>query len=92
MIVERHTIPSCCGNTSIIFKTDKPLDLNMIDVLVKFNFIEQKHFTKAGILYVENKELVLTGPIGSNKIQVKCKKKDCANFLNSLENDIFSKL
>lgn len=85
MKVERFTVQACCGNTSIIFKTDQPITNEFLTKLVSKGFIEHSHFTKAGILYADNLDFIVTGPIGSNRLQVKCKKKDCEKNLNNLE-------
>ncbi len=85
MQVTRHTVQSCCGGTSLIFKTSRPILPKDIEGLVKLGFTEAAHFTKAGILYVQNDTLIVTGPIGSDRLQVKCKVSDCAQKVNDFE-------
>ena len=85
MKVDRFTVQSCCGKTSLILKTDRPIDKKLLEFLVSKGFIEFGHFTQVGILYADSSELIVTGPIGSNRLQVKCKKTDCALILNDFE-------
>jgi hypothetical protein len=85
MKVERFTIQACCGKTSQVFKTDRPITPNDIQGLVGLGFRESAHFTKAGILYVDNSDLIVTGPIGSDRLTVKCKIKDCTLKVNDFE-------
>lgn len=85
MKIERFTVQACCGKTAIIFKTDQPLNLTHLDGLVKAGYMESSHFTKAGIIYVDNLDFTITGPIGSDRLQVKCKLMDCGQKLNDLE-------
>lgn len=85
MNIERFTVKSCCGAKSIIFKTDVSLDKKLIESFVKLGFKESLHFTAAGILYVDNMDFIVTGPLGSNRLQVKCKKKECDQKLNEFE-------
>jgi hypothetical protein len=85
MKVEKFTIQSCCGRMSIIFKTDQPLTKVHLAGLVKVGFNEHQHFTKAGILYADNSDFIVTGPIGSDRLQVKCKAAECDQKLNDLE-------
>lgn len=85
MKIEKYTIQACCGRTSIIFKTDQPLDTRHILEFIKIGYIEHKHFTKAGILYVDNSDFILTGPLGSDRLQVKCKMLNCDSKLIDLE-------
>lgn len=56
-----------------------------LDGLVNLGFIEVAHFTKAGILYVDNQELILKGPFGSDRLQVQCKIANCDEKINDLE-------
>lgn len=83
--VERFTIQACCGKKQIIFKLGKPITAALLESLKSNGFIEAAHFTKAGILYADNMDLIVTGPIGSDRLQVKCKKTDCDQILNDFE-------
>lgn len=85
MKTERFSVTSCCGSKSIIFKIDTPIDAKLLEALVRIGFKELAHFTAVGILYVDNQEFIITGPIGSNRLQIKCKKKDCDQKLNDFE-------
>lgn len=85
MQVERFTVQACCGKTSLIFKTNRPIFASDIQALVNLGFTEAKQLTKAGILYVDNPDLIVTGPIGSDRLQVKCKIADCEQKLNDFE-------
>lgn len=85
MKIERFSIQACCGRTSIIFKTDRPLNTLHISEFCKLGYTEHKHFTQAGILYVDNLDFILTGPLGSDRLQVKCKTANCEPKVNDLE-------
>ncbi len=85
MKVTRFSVQSCCGSTSLILKLDRPIDNSLISFLKQQGFNELSHFTQAGILYVDSLELIVTGPIGSNKLQVKCKRADCSQIFNNFE-------
>jgi Ni,Fe-hydrogenase I small subunit len=85
MKVERFTVQACCGRTSIIFKTDRPLSKEILAQLVSLGFKEAPHFTKAGMLYADNSDFIVTGSFGSDRLQVKCRKADCTQKLNDFE-------
>jgi len=87
MKIEKFNIQSCCGKKAIIFKTDRPLNKNHLDFLVRNGFREGTHFTTAGILYVDNSDFILTGPLGSDRLTVKCKRNEaeCTKKLDNLE-------
>lgn len=85
MIITRYTVQACCGKMSIIFKTDQPITVFHLEKLIKLGFNEHPHFTKAGILYVDNQNVIITGPLGSDRLQIKCKVTDCDQKINDLE-------
>ena len=80
MKIEKHLIQACCGRTSIIYKTGSPITESVLEQLKTEGFTIAEHFKKAGILYADNKDFILTGPIGTNRLQVKCKTKNCDNI------------
>jgi hypothetical protein len=90
MKVERITIVACCGRTSVMFKLERPIDIKMMTDLVAKGFIEDPKFTKAGILYVYNSDFYLSGAFGLDKLQAKCKFKECDQKLNELEGLLLS--
>lgn len=85
MKIEKHTVSACCGKTNTTFKVDKSITKDILLWFKQQGFNEIEHFTKAGMLYVENDNLILTSPFGSNKLQAKCKKTDCVKILNDFE-------
>ena len=87
MKIEKFDIKSCCGKTSLIFKVDRPLTKNHLDFLILNGFKESKHFTNAGILYVDNSDFILNGPLGCDRLTVTCKanKAECTQKINNLE-------
>jgi hypothetical protein len=64
---------------------DSPLLPEHLTKLVELGFTEATHFTQAGLLYAISPELILTGPFGSSRLQVKCLVKDCEQKLNGFE-------
>jgi hypothetical protein len=85
MKVEKFVIQACCGKKHIVFKIDRPLTLSVLDVLKSNGFTERTDFTKAGMIYADNLELIVSGPIGMDKLNVKCKKEDCELILKDFE-------
>jgi hypothetical protein len=85
MLISRYTIQSCCGGQSLIFKTNRSISKLDIASLVALGFVEATNFTKAGIMYLTNETLIVSGPIGSDRLQVKCKFGDCTTKVNDFE-------
>jgi len=88
MNIEKFTVQACCGKKSTIYKIDRPIDTSLLSALVSVGFTELAHFTAAGILYVDNSDFIVTGPFGSNRLQIKCKRSDCDQKLNTLEEQL----
>jgi len=85
MKVERFVVQACCGRKHIVFKVDRPLNTSILEVLKSNGFTEATHFTQAGMVYADNLDLIVSGPIGGDKLNVKCKKEDCEQILNDFE-------
>jgi hypothetical protein len=85
MKVERFVIQACCGKKGIVFKIDRPIDMSLLQYLKSNGFKEAEHFTRAGMLYADNMDLIVSGPIGADKMNVKCKKADCNQIFNCFE-------
>lgn len=66
-------------------KISSPISMEMISYFIGVGFRESEHFTKNGILYVQNNDIILNGAVGSNTLSVKCKTDNCENSLNELE-------
>lgn len=85
MKAERYNIQACCGKTAIIFKTDAPITKMTLNSLISLGFSEAANFTQAGILYADNPDFIVTGPFGSDRLQVKCKAADCIQKISDFE-------
>jgi hypothetical protein len=87
MKIERFLIQGCCGRKQIVFKLDRPLAVELLEVLKSNGFTEAPNFAKAGMIYADNKDLIVSGPVGGDKLNVKCKHREdeCNQYLNDLE-------
>jgi len=88
MKIERIIAPqncSKCGGMNLLLKLSVAVSKNFLPLFQSNGFKELTHFTQAGILYVENQNLTIHGPFGSDKLNVKCKSSNCPEILNNLE-------
>lgn len=83
--LKKFLLKSCCGSTTVAYTIGKPLTEEFADNLVENFFELDDTFKKAGLLYAKDEEFIVTGPFGSNRIQVKCRKKNCHSNLIKLE-------
>ena len=63
MNITKYTVQACCGTTAIIYKTDVSLSQDLLLKLVGLGFTEASHFTKAGILYANNMDFIVSRSI-----------------------------
>lgn len=87
MKIERFAVQSCCGTASTALKLSGTLSKDFLPLLVDKGYTAPSHFTKAGILYVENEGLIATGAFGSNILQIKCRiaRDKCSNYISAFE-------
>jgi hypothetical protein len=85
MKFEKFAVYACCGTTAVSFKLGVPTTPDFLAYLVSNGYVESSHFTKAGILYVENDGIIITGALGSDFLQTKCKKGDCQKYISVFE-------
>ncbi len=85
MKITRFVIPACCGRKQIVFTMDRPVQQALVDHLTSNGFTENKHFSKVGMLYVDNSDLIVSGPMGTDRVNVTCLKDDCEKILNDFE-------
>lgn len=83
-MADKFVTKACCGRTTTSFKTVK-IKKELISFLVEKGFKEHQHFTKNGMLYVENNNIIISGQIGNISINVKCRKSNCDQDINDLE-------
>lgn len=82
---------SCnCNKPQTLLETNFPFDKEHLVYFANNNFVEVKSYTKVGILYIEDANLVAIGPFGSNRLQIKCKNANCDASLANLENVIIN--
>jgi hypothetical protein len=61
MEVNRVSVKPCnCGKPFLIFQVNQPVLKTILPLLKEAGFKESEHFTRAGILYVENSNFVVT--------------------------------
>jgi hypothetical protein len=86
MEFSKTEIKSCCGGSSTVLTLSGPITDNVVSQLILFGFDIKDIFIKAGIVYAEGHNVILTGPIGSNRFNIKfLSEKDVEQKLNELE-------
>lgn len=70
MQINRLNMKGCCGKVSALFELDKPVTFDWADYLRPYGFNTSPNHKISGILYTESTTTIVSGLIGSNKLQV----------------------
>lgn len=88
MKIKFFEVKSCCGKSSTLLKLDKTVSEDMLNRLVSLGYKPNQIFFKSGILYVEREDLTLTGSMGSNSLQARCRKQNCKEVFSNFEEEM----
>jgi hypothetical protein len=79
--------PGCsqCSKPQTTIQADFSFENKHLQLLLKNGFSENVSYTKLGIIYVEDTNLIGIGPIGGNKLQIKCKNENCNSSMDKIE-------
>jgi hypothetical protein len=71
--VEQKHIKACCGRQQTTLVLSKPLELEHIQLFTCQGFRTLVSYTKQGIFYIANNDVVMIGPIGANRADIQRK-------------------
>lgn len=71
MAVKTYLVKSCCGSSTTILETDKPLKKYQVDVFKEAGYIIPDNFFNSGVFYAQKGGLVATGSFGANKFNLR---------------------
>lgn len=87
----KKEVKSCCGKTSKIWQLSSSLNKSFLPIFELNGFFHLKSFFDAGMLYIEDKNVIATGVFGLNELSIKCKnKKNCQQSVDLLESIILN--
>jgi hypothetical protein len=69
----RFSVKVCCGQTGVAIKTENIISKEMIPIFTSKGYKEDKKYTNAGVLYIENDDITITGALNAKIFQIKCK-------------------
>lgn len=73
MKVDVKEIKACCGRTQTVLVLGKPLEIEYLQLFITNGFTSIASYGKQGIFYIENRDIIATGSIGSNRLEFKRK-------------------
>ena len=88
LTIIRHTIKGCCGNKTFVFELSQPIEKTWLDAFKSSGYQTSEIYTKSGMLYAVRQGLVVSGPFGGTKLQVKCSSANASLLLDHLENTL----
>lgn len=83
MSITRTTTKTCCGNSSYIFTSAKPLRKSQVQVFRDAGYFVPDDWFQRGLFWVKKGNLIVTASYGSGTFQVRCYGDDCPALLDS---------
>ena len=62
MKIEKFSVKTCCGYPSILFKLNGTISKSLMENFKNSGYSESPMLTKSGIMYVDNADLICSGP------------------------------
>lgn len=90
--VERRETEACCGLKQISLRFKASVHKEHMSLFEDAGFSLLSQYVKAGILFIEDKNLSANCPFGQNEIFIKCKTKDCKSSVELIEKIILTSL
>lgn len=84
--IEKKEIKACCGKKQTIWKLNAPIDQYLLPTLQQAGFSYLRSYLDAGMLYIEDSNLIARGVFGQNELSIKCKNSLCSQSSFILEN------
>lgn len=91
VIIEKRETAACCGKTQIIWKLNIPIKKEYLPFLQEAGFMFRQTYLDAGMLYIEDNNLLVTGVFGLTDMRIRCKTTLCNNSKTLLEQVILDK-
>jgi hypothetical protein len=85
VIFKKFVVEACCKKVVVIYKLGAPMTESLLDYFISNGFSALAHFRIKGMIYAQNGSITLTGPLGANRLHVKCEKDQCNQALIDLE-------
>lgn len=74
-----------CYKREIFLQLNFPLSFDDLPYFISIGYKEKKSYTNSGIFFLEGKNLIALGAVGSNRLKIKCKNSNCFEELSKLE-------
>ncbi len=74
-----------CSKKETFLELNFPLDFKHLPYFISLGYKEKKAYGNSGLFFIEDSTLIAIGPVGSNRLQIKCKKPQCLDSLDRLE-------
>jgi hypothetical protein len=92
MTIKRTLAKSGCGcggskKSNYVFELSSPLNKTTLPVFQQAGYVASETYSRVGVFFVEKQGISASGPIGGNKVQVRCMATaNCNILLDHLEN------
>lgn len=74
--IKEKITAGCCGKFQISLEIDKSVSRDILKLFEDSKFLISNKFKEAGIIFIEDENIVATCPFGQNRFQIKIKNKE----------------
>lgn len=85
MSITKHVIKSCCGSSTTMLTTDKPIKKSHIIFFKNANYFIPDNYLQAGIFYVQLNSFIATASFGNTQINIQCSGQTCPTQIQEFE-------
>lgn len=90
MLIEKKEIKACCGRTQPLWNLSQPISLLLGENIQNSGFFSVPSYAKIGMIYLEDKNIIVSGVLGMTELTIRCKSKKCQDSLVILEKVILN--
>jgi len=84
-MVQRRVTKGCCGRTSILMISEKPIMKSHVALFKAAGFIVPDNYQKAGLFYAKKGSMIATATFGIKNVNIRCSGTGCQNSINEFE-------
>ena len=76
---------NCCVKKEIFLDLNFPLHINHLAYFKSLGLKEKTSYTTNGLFYVGQDDFIAIGPIGGNRLRIKCRNSNCLASVEKFE-------
>jgi hypothetical protein len=84
-MVQRRVTKGCCGRTSILMVSNKPIMKNHLTLFKEAGYVVPENYIKAGLFYAKKGTMIATATFGIKNVNIRCSGSGCQETIDEFE-------